>query len=108
MLRKENHDIIELLGPALSVKLQPAHTRKGITVDRNYDLFEILPDGSPIWKCAVAGHENAVQQLRELARHTSNELRIMHLASNTIIAVLNAPHHSSDTPRAQGRPSENT
>ncbi len=65
-------------------------------MDRNYDLFEILPDGSPIWKCAVAGHENAVQQLRELARHTSNELRIMHLSSNTIIAVLNAPAQRID------------
>ena len=63
-------------------------------MDRSYDLFEILPDGSPIWKCAVAGHENAVQQLRELARHTSNELHIMHLSTNTIIAVLNAPPHS--------------
>ena len=63
-------------------------------MDRNYDLFEILPDGSPIWKCAVAGHENAVQQLRELARHTTNELRIVHLSTNTIIAVLNAPPHS--------------
>ncbi len=65
-------------------------------MDRNYDLFEILPDGSPIWKCAVAGHENAVQQLRELARHTTNELRIMHLSSNTIIAVLNAPAQRID------------
>ncbi len=65
-------------------------------MDRNYDLFEILPDGSPIWKCAVAGHENAVQQLRELARHTSNELRIMHLSTNTIIAVLNAPAQRID------------
>jgi hypothetical protein len=77
-------------------------------VDRNYDLFEILPDGSPIWKCAVAGHENAVQQLRELARYTRNELRIMHLASSTIIAVLNAPHHSGDAPKSQNQRSENT
>jgi hypothetical protein len=77
-------------------------------VHRNYDLFEILPDGSPIWKCAVAGHENAVQQLRELALHTSNELRIMHLSTNTIIAVLNAPPHSGDAPRPQNRPSEST
>ena len=71
-------------------------------MDRNYDLFEILPDGSPIWKCAVAGHENAVQQLRELARHTSNELRIMHLSTNTIIAVLNAPPHS-ETAHSSGQ-----
>jgi hypothetical protein len=60
-------------------------------VDRNYDLFEILPDGSPIWRCTVAGHETAVHQLRELARQTDNEVRILHLASNTVIAVLNVP-----------------
>jgi hypothetical protein len=81
---------------------------KESTVDRSYDLFEILPDGSPLWKCAVAGHENAVQQLRELAKHTDNEVRIMHLATNTLIAVLNAPPHSGDTPRPQNRPSEST
>jgi adenosine/AMP kinase len=77
-------------------------------VDRSYDLFEILPDGSPIWKCAVAGHENAVQQLRELARHTGNELRIMHLASNTIIAVLNAPQQAGANPSAQNQPPRGT
>ena len=60
-------------------------------MDRNYDLFEILPDGSPIWRCTVAGYETAVQQLRELARQTENEVRIMHLSSNTVIAVLNVP-----------------
>jgi hypothetical protein len=73
-------------------------------VDRNYDLFEILPDGSPIWKCAVAGHENAVPQLRELARHTTNELRIMHLSTNTIIAVLNVPPHSDAHSSVQTQP----
>ena len=77
-------------------------------MDRNYDLFEILPDGSPIWKCAVAGHENAVQQLRELARHTTNELRIMHLSSNTIIAVLNAPPADGSNPAPQSQPPRNT
>ena len=71
-------------------------------MDRSYDLFEILPDGLPIWKCAVAGHENAVQQLRELARHTTNELRIVHLSTNTIIAVLNAPPHS-ETAHSSGQ-----
>jgi hypothetical protein len=60
-------------------------------VDRHYDLFEILPDGSPIWRCAIAGHENAVEQLRKLAQQTPNEVRIMHLSSNTVIAVLNVP-----------------
>jgi hypothetical protein len=82
---------------------------KGIPVDRNYDLFEILPDGSPLWKCAVTGHENAVRQLRELASHTDNEVRIMHLASNTVIAVLNAsPHSDGANPTPQTQPPKST
>ncbi|MGH9748282.1 MAG: hypothetical protein ACRD59_19485 [Candidatus Acidiferrales bacterium] len=60
-------------------------------MDRHYDLFEIMPDGSPLWKCSIAGHENAIQRLRELAALTQNEVRVMHLASNTIIATMNVP-----------------
>lgn len=75
-------------------------------MDRNYDLFEILPDGSPIWKCTVAGHEPALQQLKELAKRTDNEVRIMHLATNAIIAVLNAPPHTGDTPPPRNLPTE--
>jgi hypothetical protein len=78
-------------------------------VDRNYDLFEIFPDGSPIWKCAVSGHEPALQQLKELAKRTDNEVRIMHLATNTIIAVLNASPHTGDTgdtPPPHGQPTK--
>jgi hypothetical protein len=75
-------------------------------VDRNYDLFEILPDGSPIWKCTVAGHEPALQQLKELAKRTDNEVRIMHLATNTIIAVLNTPRHTGDIPAPHNLPTK--
>ncbi|MGA8143213.1 MAG: hypothetical protein WB987_04910 [Candidatus Acidiferrales bacterium] len=76
-------------GPVLNPNR--AQTQRTFPVDRNYDLFEIFPDGSPIWKCAVAGHENAVLKLRELASQTVNEVRIMHLPSNTIIATMNVP-----------------
>lgn len=60
-------------------------------MDRNYDLFEILPDGSPVWRCSANGHEDAIEQLRHLASQTENEVRIMHLGSKSVIAVLNAP-----------------
>jgi hypothetical protein len=58
---------------------------------RNYDLFEILPDGSPIWKELVSGHDEAIRKLQELAKQTKNEVRVMHLATKTIIAAMNAP-----------------
>jgi hypothetical protein len=58
---------------------------------RDYDLFEILPDGAPIWKELVTGHEEALRKLQELARGTTNEVRMMHVPTNTIIASMNVP-----------------
>jgi hypothetical protein len=71
-------------------------------MDRDYDLFEVLPDGSVIWKEAVAGHENAIRQLVELSKQTSNEVRVMHVLSNTLIASTNGPKAQ----RASGPPAD--
>jgi len=60
-------------------------------VNREYDLFEVTPDGSPLWREAVTGHENAVQRLRELSAKTTNEVRVIHLPTDTVIAAMNAP-----------------
>ena len=60
-------------------------------MERDYDLFEVLPDGAVIWKETVSGHENAIQKLRELAKQTANEVRVMHILSNTLIASMNGP-----------------
>lgn len=59
-------------------------------MDRQYDLFEILPDGAPVWRGAVSGHESAILKLRELAAETENEVRVMHVPTKSIIAVMNA------------------
>jgi hypothetical protein len=58
-------------------------------MERDYDLFEVLPNGDPIWRETVSGHENAVRRLKELAKQTSNEVRVMHVLSNTLIASMN-------------------
>jgi hypothetical protein len=60
-------------------------------MDRHYDIFEIMPDGAPLWRTAVEGHENAIIKLRELAEKTQNEMRVMHIASNSIVAAMNVP-----------------
>ena len=59
-------------------------------MDRSYDLFEIFPDGSAIWKGAVVGHEDAIRKLQELAARTTNEMRLMHVSTKTVIAAMNA------------------
>jgi hypothetical protein len=59
-------------------------------MERDYDIFEVLPDGQPIWRAAVAGHEDALRVLKQLAAKTTHEVRIMHLPTKALIAVMNA------------------
>jgi hypothetical protein len=65
-------------------------------MERDYDIFEVLPDGQPIWRAAVAGHENALRVLKELAVKTTNEVRMMHLPTKAVIAVLNVDKSQPD------------
>ncbi len=70
---------------------ESAPTRPQSHMERKYDLFEILPDGSPMWLAAVTGRENALIELRALAADTENEVRMMDILSNSIIAAINVP-----------------
>jgi len=58
-------------------------------MDREYDIFETMPDGAIEWRAVVSGHENAIAQLKELASKTPNEVRVMYLPTKTIIAAMN-------------------
>jgi hypothetical protein len=55
------------------------------------DLFKVLSDGGLIWREMVPGHEKAVRKLVELSQRTSNEVRVMHVLTNTLIASMNGP-----------------
>lgn len=74
----------------ISVRVGYAFERRD-QMDRDYDIFEILPDGSPLWKVAVSGHQKAISILQQLATQTENEVRIMHIPTNTLIASMNVP-----------------
>jgi hypothetical protein len=65
-------------------------------MERDYDIFEILPDGQLVWRAATAGHENAVRILKQLAAQTTNEVRMMHLPTKAVIAVMNVDKSRSD------------
>jgi hypothetical protein len=56
-------------------------------VDHEYDLFEIYPDGSPVWRDVVSGREKAILKLRELSAETANEIRVIHLSTSTVVAA---------------------
>ena len=60
-------------------------------MERDYDLFEVLSDGGLIWREMVPGREKAVRKLAELSRRTANEVRVMHVLTNTLTASMNGP-----------------
>src|ERR1700747_3261144 len=67
-------------------------------MEREYDLFEQFPNGDVLWRMTVIGHENAIQQLRELAATTYNEVRAVHLPTQAVVAVMNRPNKESPSP----------
>jgi hypothetical protein len=59
-------------------------------MERTYDIFEKMSDGSLMWRVAISGHEAALQKLKEMAAQSASEFQLRHLASNTLIATTNA------------------
>ncbi|HTU34825.1 MAG TPA: hypothetical protein VMF66_13575 [Candidatus Acidoferrum sp.] len=57
---------------------------------QTYDIFEVLPDGTLEWRECVEGHEAALSRTHELAARSTNEFRVVHLPTNSILIALNA------------------
>jgi CheY-like chemotaxis protein len=58
-------------------------------VEREYDLFEQLGDGSPMWRGHAVGLRDARQQLLQLSKITKNECFAVHLPTKEIPARVN-------------------
>lgn len=56
-----------------------------------YDVFEVLPNGSMEQRASVSGLEAAWQDLYELAKHTSNECFAIHAETRQVVAQVNVP-----------------
>jgi hypothetical protein len=56
---------------------------------REYDAFEVLSDGTQIWKATIKGHEDAIRKLQEIAKGNLNEFRLIHVPTKTVIAAIN-------------------
>ena len=57
--------------------------------DREYDIFEIFPDGSAEWHACVAGLDRACAKLQELSGGSANEFFAIHTPSRQIVARAN-------------------
>ena len=44
------------------------------STNRDYDIFEELPDGSTVWRACVFGMEKVELNFRELAKETTNRI----------------------------------
>jgi hypothetical protein len=49
------------------------------SLNREYDIFEELPNGSTAWRACVFGMASVESKLREMSGETSNRLFAVHL-----------------------------
>jgi len=54
-----------------------------------YDLFERLPDGSPLWHGHISDLKNVHERLREIARATANECFAIQLSTREVVERIN-------------------
>lgn len=60
-------------------------------MNRVYEIFEVLPNGSPQRVTVVSGLEYAKAKLHELARNTANECFASDTRTRQIVALINVP-----------------
>ena len=65
-------------------------------MERSYDIFERLPDGTMHWVTAVQSHDEAILALKWWGEKRSNEFQLMHLPMNSLVAAVNTPKQSSE------------
>ena len=54
------------------------------SLNRDYDIFEQLPDGSTIWRACVFGMKNVELKLLEMARETNNKFFALNLQDRSL------------------------
>jgi hypothetical protein len=65
-----------------------------------YDIFRKLPDGTPMWVCAVRSLEEAKSQLLELKSTTPAEYFVFDSVAKAVVAIPGETPVSAKKPRA--------
>lgn len=59
-------------------------------MDRQYDIFQLLTDGTLMWRETVVGHQEALDKLKQLASSEGCEFQLLYLPDKTVIAKVNS------------------
>jgi len=62
-------------------------------MNREYDIFEILPDDASMWRGIVRGLEEARWSVNRLARNSTNEFLAVHTPTKEVVARAGASSH---------------
>ena len=66
------------------------------TVEREYDIFACLPDGSILWHDSASGLRNTRLKLQKLVRDTGKEFFAMHLLTREIVFAVDVATVSAE------------
>jgi hypothetical protein len=58
-------------------------------MERQYDIFEKLPDGSVVWRTFIPGLDNALAELKKFSKLSPNEFFVFHTPTKETIARVN-------------------
>jgi len=64
-------------------------------MEREYEIFERLPNGEVTWRGTGHGLEDARRKIEQFAKKTSNELFAIHLSSRQVVARINEHQKTS-------------
>jgi len=57
------------------------------STNRDYDIFEELPNGSTVWRACVFGMENVELKFRELGKETTNRIFAISLLDHSVPVI---------------------
>jgi len=66
---------------------------RGVTMRRDYDVFEKFPDGSTLWRVCVSGRYEALRKVQELRERSENEFFTLDIQSHEFMPA-SRPTHS--------------
>lgn len=77
------------LCPLAAIPNLHLQARPVLIMDREYDIFERLPNGQVLWRMVVSGRDQSLDALRKLAKTSTNEVFAVHVPTKEVIGTLN-------------------